>query len=67
MNPHANETSQSFVIQTDEEKIEAVFKASLDDTARRLKLKFSETQKSGASECAEVGCVPWYHFQQAGK
>jgi hypothetical protein len=53
-------------IQTDDEKAEAMRKGLAEATANRLKMKFNETRKTGATENPEAGCVAWYRFPQAG-
>lgn len=67
MTTPATERSAFLAIQTDDEKAEEIRKAAAEATARRLKRIFSEACKTGATENPEAGCVPWYHFPQAGK
>jgi hypothetical protein len=67
MGARSNEKLQVLIIQTDDEKADGVRKAATEATAKRLKTVFREVQKSGATENPEAGCVPWYHFPQAGR
>jgi hypothetical protein len=68
MTTSSKEGAPYLVIQTDDERAEALRKAAAEATATRLKRTFSEARKIGAAENPEeAGCVPWYHFPQAGK
>jgi hypothetical protein len=67
MNMQSNEESRAFVLQTDDEKKEAMREECAEAIANRLKTRFSEARKSGATENPEVGCVAWYQFSQVGK